>query len=350
MKRGLILVILMALIGGLIAACAAPAPAPAPAPVPTPAPASQPEAPTVTWNSIYDGMGPQDRATLPWLTLRDNVLARTNGKFTINMVAEGELGIKREGFLQALETQTVEIAWIAAGFAEPTWPHQGVLTLPFLASSLEEGQQMMLAIAPVNDRGYAELGLTSLAPYVWVPTEFFVKEEVDLTALDGLRIRGWTKVMMDWINIAGGVATPIPSPELYLAAQRGVIDGMMSGLATGLSASWWEVAPYVYPLHFFYMTAEAVMNKAAFAELPKEYQDILLDEAKTFREGKFTEAKQTDLVGWDEWEENGGTVVDLSPELREALRKQVEPLWDEWLENTPTGQEALDTIKNALGI
>jgi len=339
MKKSRVLVFLI--VGVLVAVLAA-----------TGCAAPAPELPDVTWQFTTCYHAPEDSQMAAYWMLKDAVLARTNGKFTINMACDGELGIKRDEFAGAAIEGVIQGSEMSASFAATTWPFQGALALPYIVSSPEEAAKMQAALAPMREEAYAKVGLMRLSNYVWVSQEMFVNQKVDdVINLGGLKIRGWSDIMLDWIKAAGGVPVSMASSEVYMAIQRGVADGGITGSASALTSSWYEVAPYAHLIHFMYVISDVIINKAAFDALPKEYQDILLDEGRNMTENFKAEYAKEEATAWDEWRAGGGEVVELTPEQYSKLKQMGIALWDQWVEKTgPEGKEAVDIIRKALGI
>lgn len=372
LKRVLLSLLIISVLSIGLLACAKPAPAPAPAPAPTvtittpapaPAPAptvtvtAQPPAPTptlpsVTWNITMAGQSLTDHQSQPFIKFTEAVSSRTGGKFKINATVEGELGIKRDGFARALDTGVLEGAFIASGFGETTWPHQGVMNLPYLFSNTTEAAKGQAAIRPISEREYAKTGMFILADYVWVAQVMFLNKQIaDPNKLEGLKVRGWTAIMLDWIKLAGGVPNNIPSGEVYVAIQRGLLDGGITGMASGLSGSWYEVAPYMYPINFSYVITDFVFSQKAFNALPKEYQDILKQEGANFTKLFADTLKTEDTTALQQWADKKGKVIPVTDVQYTALKNNAKGLWDSWLAKAgPTAKEALDAAKKALGI
>jgi len=241
---------------------------------------------------------------------------------------------------------------MASGFAETSYPHVGALNLPYLFSSADEARKGQAAIRPISEREYTKDGIMILADHVWVAQEMFVSQKVeDVTNLEGLKIRGWSAIMNEWIELAGGVALSMPSGEVYLAVQRGVADGGITGSASAISAAYYEVAPYAHLIHFFYVITDLAVSQASFNALPKEYQDILVEEGKNFTDNFKVQLEEEDATAWDTWSSKGGEVIELTSEQAAALKTMSVPLWDSWLEQTtPEGKEAFEAIKQALGM
>jgi len=284
--------------------------------------------------------------------MAEAVGSRTGGKFKINTTVEGELGINRDGFARALNSGVLEGAFIASGFGETTWPHQGVLNLPYLFSNTTEAAKGQAAIRPISEREYAKTGMFILADYVWVPQVMFLNKQIaDPNKLEGLKVRGWTAIMLDWIKLAGGVPNNIPSGEVYVAIQRGLLDGGITGMASALSGSWFEVAPNMYPINFSYVLTDFVVSQKAFNALPKEYQDILVDEGKNFTKTFADSLKTEDAAAAQTWTDKKGKIIPVTDAQYAALKTNAKGLWDGWLTKaSPTAKEALDAVKKALGL
>ncbi len=61
----------------------------------------------------------------------------------------------------------------------------------------------------------------------------------------GLRIRSSGKSLGAFLESLGAKATVLTSADVYLALQRGTIDGALSGTSSFVSRKWFEVAKYV---------------------------------------------------------------------------------------------------------
>jgi C4-dicarboxylate-binding protein DctP len=63
--------------------------------------------------------------------------------------------------------------------------------------------------------------------------------------LKGLKIRSFSNCVSATIEAAGGVPVVMSSAEVYIALQRGIIDGACSGTTSFVTRKWMEVIKYI---------------------------------------------------------------------------------------------------------
>jgi TRAP-type C4-dicarboxylate transport system substrate-binding protein len=309
------------------------------------------EEPAVKWVIATTYGNPTVGQAVPFVELAERVRERTDGRFDIHVAMAGELGIKRENFPSALSQNVIQGAELAYGFAEQTWSHLGVFNLPYLFSTEEEVYAALEALAEMTNREYEHDNIMSLAHYVWLPQDLFVRKPIDdITDLNGMKVRGWTDVMLKAVGVMGGQPVSVPSSEVYTAIQHGVADGGITGGTSAIMHAWNEVAPYAYPISFMYVAADVGINREAFDSLPQQYQTVLLEEGQAMTE-RFKEwYDENEATVWDDWRDLGGEVFELTPDEYEGLQELVGPLWDSWVATVGSdGEEALRIVLEAVG-
>ena len=97
----------------------------------------------------------------------------------------------------------------------------------------------------------------------------------------GLKLRTAGSAQAHMYRALGVVPTEMSSGEVYMALQRGTIDGAMSGPARWFLSKWYEVCPYLTQDHSLpYMTFWLAINSEIWDGLSKSQQAILKDAAK----------------------------------------------------------------------
>ncbi len=134
------------------------------------------------------------------------------------------------------------------------------------------------------------------------------KRATKMEDFKGMKIRtvGWYQ---DILNSLGANVTPLPGPEIYLALERGVIDGCeFSSPAINLPQGFYEITKYVIEpgVHQPSCQCDVFINKKKWDELPDDLKAIV----------KIC-AKETQLWAWA-W------VEGLNIEAIEKMGKKVE--------------------------
>jgi C4-dicarboxylate-binding protein DctP len=97
----------------------------------------------------------------------------------------------------------------------------------------------------------------------------------------GLKLRTAGSAQANMYRALGVIPTEMSSGEVYMALQRGTIDGAMSGPARWYLSKWYEVCPYLtqdYSLP--YMTFWLAINSDIWKDLTPSNQKILRDAAE----------------------------------------------------------------------
>lgn len=168
--------------------------------------------------------------------------------------------------------------------------------------------------------------------------------------LKGLKFRCHSHSLLDALRRVGGAPVTMPYMEVYLALQRGAIDGAASSLTGFMGGKWQEVAKYVdwWPLgnniYFF------VMNKKSWNKLPPDVQRV-------FRE-VFSNAAHETWVASDIEDQRSKAaiakygVTHLFPNKNEVteLSKLMAPVVAQWKERAgPRSGEVIAILNEVLG-
>src|SRR5690606_26337653 len=114
------------------------------------------------------------------------------------------------------------------------------------------------------------------------PYEFYAKRG-PIRSADDIKGKVWaTTGAIDAraIQLMGGSPTGMPSSELYLAFDRGVIDGTPRPLLTGVGRSLFEVAKHLSLATFGVDTSILAINSKKWDSLPADIQEIIKRAAK----------------------------------------------------------------------
>lgn len=138
--------------------------------------------------------------------------------------------------------------------------------VPYMSSVLEDKFNQKL-ISLISDTGYN------------IGTTFEWNQVADLK---GRKIAG-AGLNLKWLEFAG--ATPVQSalPEAYTSMQTGVYNGWIMFPSGWVNFKLTEVAKYYTEVGFGSISWHGLtMNKARFAKLPKEVQDIIVEVGREY--------------------------------------------------------------------
>jgi len=116
----------------------------------------------------------------------------------------------------------------------------------------------------------------------------------------GLKIRGATRGHVIFLSAMAAVPTSISSSEVYVALQRGTIDGAVSVAKSFLARGWYEVCPY---LTRFMLIPDApfaiLVNLDVWKKLPSDVQQIIVESAREARDWNRHQTVRENDKAWE---------------------------------------------------
>ncbi|MFO1188209.1 MAG: TRAP transporter substrate-binding protein DctP [Alphaproteobacteria bacterium] len=270
-----------------------------------------------------------------------NIKSRTNGNLDIRFVYIAETPFKiGDALIVIRDGQTEMTGWLP-NTTSGTYPVLAVLAVPFTAPkwvSIREGMAL-------GDKLYATSAVTAemnkvlalhkamvVGHYYSQPMNFwFTKAVNSVDEMKGLKIRTFSPELADLVSAIGATPVNIGAPEVYSALQRGVMDGVITGIGNMRGPKWSEVLKSGYmanimPLDFF-----DLVSKDAYDKLPAEYQRVLAEEMAAAAKG-INELTISSVV--DEQvllAKEGFRFVEAPASVYAMLRNLArEKVWPEW--------------------
>jgi tripartite ATP-independent transporter DctP family solute receptor len=215
--------------------------------------------------------------------LKKNVETGTNGKVRIEVYPSSQLGDTKDMQEQVKAGANIAVITDAARLAESV-SEIGILGAPYIVDNFEQGRKLVTSslFTGWTDELAAKHGYRVLS-FNWYQgaRHFLTNKPIKVPAdLTGLRIRtpGAT-VWQATIKAMGASPTALAWAEVYPAIQQKVIDGAEAQHPAVVGARLYEVVKYVTKTGHFQLITPLVCSESWFQRLPKEYRNILLEEA-----------------------------------------------------------------------
>jgi len=144
----------------------------------------------------------------------------------------------------------------------------------------------------------------------------------------GMRIRGFGELMTESIKCLGAAPTFLGGGEVYMALQRGTVDGAASGTTSFWERKYFEVTKYVTHSDYAFAMFGVLMNLRKWNELPPDIQKIILACSGEAQEWGRKEAEKMDKECLELLKEKGMEVYVLPPKEKERWRKANEPVFN----------------------
>jgi TRAP-type C4-dicarboxylate transport system substrate-binding protein len=291
MKKALMILIAMSLILlsiGSIVSCAEPEPAPSPAPAPAPAPKPAPAPEPVVMKFASAAMGNYVDGEQAFV---DAFNARCGPDYTIEYYGSESM-LSFPELLDGVRTGAADMAAVTPNFNSFDEPKLGAVELPFLLNNLDAHRYAVPGLLPLYDEilekqfnqkllclhNYTGMALIATKP---------VKVMEDW---NGLLVQAISPVIAAIIESLGGApVTGQPYTESYSLMEKGTVDGVITAPAAMRIFALPDVGKYMTSAYMVPAIHGFSINLDTWNKLPKNIQDILLEEAK----------KQSDVI--DEW-------------------------------------------------
>jgi len=281
-------------------------------------------------------------ATEPWL---NQIEKSGNGRVKIERYYVESLAKGTDAWM-ALKTGVADMAFCSHGYWAGMTPLSDVITLPFLP--FKSGRQASGILwklrekYPEMKKEYGDVDVLVFhctPPFSLITTKKQVKTMEDLK---GLKLRVLAGPPTDVFKALGAVPLMIGMPDVYLAMQKGTIDGMAVPLGALEIFNFYEVTKYWthVPVTTAYLSIS--MNKAKFNSLPPDIQKAIMsvsgyEGSRTFAYNYHDSYDEPVRKEMDEWVKKGGQKLEEYTLPKAELDRWVEtggrPVWDRWVAN-----------------
>jgi TRAP-type C4-dicarboxylate transport system substrate-binding protein len=339
--------------------------------VPSSAPATQ-AAQNVVELRFSHHNPPQGRTTVKFL----NVWAKkaedaTKGKIKITMYPAESLA-KSADNIQAVTGGVADMSWLNLGNWAGRFPLTEVIGLPFVGLTSGKVDGRSLSAAGINshiiEQIYEETpemqGEWATMKVLFIHTGDMTipctsKRQIhNLADVKGFKVRVTGKYPNLMWQTLGASPLQIPMPDVYDAAQKGVIDGFSLPWSAVVTSKLYEVFKYYSDFVSDQALFAVVMNKDKWNSLPKDVQDGIMSVsgiagAEFAGESGWGADVKDEALAIIKQQNLDIQKVSLDPgEYDKWYALTAKPLWDKWVEemnakNLP-GQKVLDKANSLI--
>ncbi|MEO0760886.1 MAG: TRAP transporter substrate-binding protein DctP [Pseudomonadota bacterium] len=147
---------------------------------------------------------------------------------------------------------------------------------------------------------------------------------------EGMKIRGYGKLAAEGLRALGASPVVMSPGEMYLAIQRGTIDGAITGVTSLESRKIWEVVEYSTITGATFGVMAVNISKSRWSELSEEHKAAILEAGKEVFEWSVTESATRDAASTQFLKDQGVDTYVLTPEDKAAWRELFQPAYDAW--------------------
>jgi len=282
---------------------------------------------------------------LPITHFAEKVEKQSNGRVKFKLYHSAQLFKGKEEFA-ALERGDIDMTAPLDIYNTGIVLELGISNLPFLWGSPDSLQRTL-------DAGLWDLGINEkLLKHNMVvldvaaggPYQIYAKD-FPVNVPDDLKGKKWgvsgttaSKAM----ELLGGAPTTMSSGELYLALQRGTIDGCTRPLITGLGRKLYEVVEHLSVTNMAYFCSFLVINKRKWDSLPTDIQEIMRKAAKERSQEQLERLNAFMKKGIALYGEKGVKVHIATPEELAKFKAAMAPVYEWWLSKVPEGKKYIE--------
>ena len=272
----------------------------------------------------------------------------THGKVKFKFFHSGQLYKGKEEFA-ALERGDIDMAAPNDLYLTGIVPETGISNLPFMwqtPASMQKSLDAGLWKLGINDaflkHNIVVLGTAAGGPYQIYAKGFMVTKPEDMKGKKW-GVSGSTASKA--IELLHGSPTTMSSGELYLALQRGTIDGCTRPLITGLGRKLYEVVDNLTVTNMAYFTCMLAINKKKWDSLPKDVQEVMIAAGKQRdkRQLEMLQAFMADAI--KKYKEKGVNVHIATSQELATFKAKMTPVNDWWLSKVKDGKKYIEFIK-----
>jgi tripartite ATP-independent transporter DctP family solute receptor len=240
------------------------------------------------------------------------IAKRTDGRFSIEQFPNAALGGEVE-MLKAMQTGTIDMAFITGAPLPTVVPEVGVFNIPFLfrdathAHAVLDGSIGATALARFKDKdlvalAWGENGMRHITNSK--------RPIVNAEDLKGLKLRlPQSEVMMTAFTAMGADVSALPFPQLYAALQTGRFDGQENPIATIQASKFSQVQKYLTLSGHVYDPAIVFVSPDVFGDLSDADKAAFVEAAKLAGQASRKFAGEAQAKGVAELESSGMQVA-----------------------------------------
>lgn len=210
-----------------------------------------------------------------------NVEERTGGKVKFELYASSSLGVTAD-CLEGLSTRTCDIVYDSVSNLSSWTEYANIEALPYMYSSVDHFNAVWNGEVgkEILDKIGSEANVVIFGPGLQGVRVMTTNKPVkSLDDVKGLKLRVPTiDVYLKTWDYVGAACTPLSAAEIFTSLQQGTVDGQENAYPQCVSLSLNEVCKYVTETNHVYSMCPFIMDKTFFESLPKEYQDIMIEE------------------------------------------------------------------------
>lgn len=272
---------------------------------------------------------------IPWA---EAVGEASDGRIKVEVYSAMALGGTPPQLMDQVADGVVDIAWTLPGYTPGRFPRVEVFELPFMMTNAEATSRAYWDMyeSDMADTDFAAFHM--LGAWVHGPGVIHVNGDAieSIDDMDGLKLRGPTRVINDLLGELGATPIGMPVPALPENLAKGVIDGTVIPWEVTKALKIAELTnahtEFVGEQTLYTAAFVLIMNKDSYDAMPADLQAILdgLSGADfSANAGKIMQ--DADAAGRAVASDRGNTIVTVEGDDLATWEAAAQPVIDRWL-------------------
>ena len=209
---------------------------------------------------------------------------KTKGRVKVEIYPANQLFSDKD-LPKALPSGAVDIGQVNMAMWAGLVPLLAIEELPFFFKDRDHYYRALLSpnVKDLLDKEFEARGVKILFWMDYGYTALIGKKPIrQLEDFKGKRIRGYGEISTEIMKALGGAPVFLSVGEVYMALQRGTIDGVLTSTCSVYERKFYEVVKYftLIKIGEIQNSPAVLVNLKKFGGLPPDLQKIMLDTAK----------------------------------------------------------------------
>jgi TRAP-type transport system periplasmic protein len=266
----------------------------------------------------------KDPGLVGWTAMAKDLEQVTKGGVKVKFYHAEALGKAREHYELALKG-TADMSYMNVSFTPGRFPITDLISFSYAPSA----EAMAAGLNELTGKGYLDKEYAQvklLFAYAGAPSHLLwrkgVKPATTLADFKGKKIRIPGAAAKDLIAALGATPLNMPMPEVYMALERGVMDGAFTSINTLDVFRLAHVVNEITYMDIMTFAFGVIMNKNSWEKLPKEAKDVLEKNRYNYA---LTSSRAMDRDDAKAIENNKPKIYKLAPAETARLKEIVGP-------------------------
>ena len=292
-----------------------------------------------------------------WMPEINKRLAET-GTYELNYLEAFGTVVQPRGEFDAIGNGIGNIGLVVTAFHTDKVPLSSVsYVTPFVTVDLaltSEVNDELTFSTPEMTAGWERFGLEFIGHMGAIKTyNVLSKKPINsLEDFEGIKVSG-AGLNLRWLEGLGAVGVPTALPKFYQEVKSGVSDALVGWADVVGAFKLCEVAPHFLSADMGAVSNFAmVANKSWFDGLPDEVQTVIREVTPEYRNHLAEVSTTGDVNGREVCVAQGGTINEISPEMRQDWANRLPNIAKEWAASIDSaglpGSEVLSTYMDLM--